>query len=151
MTLKYPDGGFAASNSSAYVLFRRGNKLAFIKRGNTGWMDGMYGLPAGRVDEGESFTQAAIREAYEESGAVVTAQNLKPVLTWQRHYADGDWVDVVFEASKWEGELYNAEPDVHTELAWLDLDNLPSNIIPEILFALEQIKAGKTYAEYGWN
>ncbi|HET8709228.1 MAG TPA: NUDIX domain-containing protein [Candidatus Saccharimonadales bacterium] len=151
MTLKYPAGGFATSNSSAYVLFRNGSLLAFVKRAKTGWMDNHYGLPSGRVDEGESFTQAAIREAKEEVGVMIQAEDLVPVLTWQRHYTDGDWVDVIFEALKWEGELINAEPHLHSEVTWLDSANLPDNVIPEIKFALDKIAAGKTYAEYGWN
>jgi hypothetical protein len=58
---------------------------------------------------------------------------------------------MVFEAERWQGELINAEPHVHSEVSWLDLDNLPENIIPEIRFALEQIKVGITYAEFGWK
>jgi hypothetical protein len=65
-------------------------------------------------------------------------------------HAEDDWVDVIFEATQWEGELYNAEPHMHSELVWLDTDNLPENVIPAVRFYLEQIKAGATYAEYGW-
>jgi ADP-ribose pyrophosphatase YjhB (NUDIX family) len=149
--LKYPTGGFATSNSSAYVLFRDGNKLAFLKRSGTDWMNGYYGLPAGRVDERESFTQAAIREAKEEVGVTLIPENLKPVLTWQRRSKDGDWVDVVFEATQWEGELTNAEPDVHSELVWLDMDNLPENVIPDLVQMFNHLATGDVLYEMGWN
>lgn len=117
-------------------------------------MNGFYGLPSGKVEINESFTECAIREAKEEVGAKIMASDLTPVLTMHRANR-GDhapyWVDLFFEVNKWEGELYNAEPDVHSELAWLDLNNLPDNIVPPVVSALEAIKAGKTYAEYGWE
>lgn len=33
---------------AAFVILRRGSKVAMVLRKNTGWMDGHYGLPAGR-------------------------------------------------------------------------------------------------------
>ena len=39
---------------------------------------------------------------------------------------------------------------MHSKLEWLDLDNLPDNIIPYLKYGLEQIKAGKNYIEWGW-
>jgi 8-oxo-dGTP pyrophosphatase MutT (NUDIX family) len=151
MTLRYPDGGFLTSNSSVYVLFEKDGKYAFIKRAHTGWMDGYYGLPAGRVDHGESFTQAAIREAKEEVGADLTEADIEPVMTWQRHHDDGDWVDVVFRARSWKGELYNAEPEIHSELAWLDPTNLGDDVIPGLRLLFTELAAGKTLVEFGWN
>jgi 8-oxo-dGTP pyrophosphatase MutT (NUDIX family) len=75
---------------AVYVLLRRGDEVFCILRAHTGWMDGKYGLPAGRVEKGESFMQAALREAHEEAGVVIQRQDLKPVITWQRHEQDSD-------------------------------------------------------------
>jgi 8-oxo-dGTP diphosphatase len=149
MTIRYPD--FATSNQAVTMVLRKGDKIAFLLRSNTDWMNGFYGLPGGRVDAGEQLATAAMREANEEIGVTIDKADLKLLLTWQRHYDDGDWVDVVFEVTKWEGEPYNAEPNVHSELTWLDPNDLPKNVLAENKFLLEQIAAGKTYAEYGWN
>ncbi len=138
---------------ASYILLRKGNKLAFVLRKNTGWMDGFYGLPAGKVEKEERYTLAAVREAEEESGVKIKEKDLKFVHVGHRR-ADDDthsWVDVVFEATKWEGEPHNAEPHVHESLDWLDLDNLPENIIPNVRHILNEIKAGKAYSEYGWE
>lgn len=141
----------AAANLAVYVILRRGNTAAFVLRSNTDWMNNHYGLPAGKVEVGESYTDAAIREAKEEVGVTIAKEDLVPVLAWQRHHDDSDWVDMFFEAKQWQGEVYNAEPHMHSEVAWLELDNLPDNVTPGIADVLPQIAAGKTYAEYGWS
>lgn len=143
----------ATPYAASFVLFRKGNKLAFVMRQNTQWMDGHYGLIAGKVDPGESFTQAAIREAKEEAGVDLAPSDLRHALTCYRRGVDDDtyWIDVIFEAVDWKGEPYNAEPEKHASLDWLDVDNLPDTVIPVGKFYLEQIKAGHHFAEYGWE
>ena len=133
---------------ASYIIFRKDGKVAFVLRSNTDWMNNYYGLPSGKVEKDETFTGAAIREAKEEVGVDVRAEDLKPLLTVHRHSDDSEWVDLYMEATKWSGELYNAEPHMHSELAWLDPDDLPENTIPSVAFSLAQIKAGKTYAEH---
>lgn len=135
---------------ASYVLLRKGNKLAFVLRKNTGWMDGKYGLPAGKVEKDERYTAAAVREAEEEAGVKIKEKDLKFVHISHRR-AETDWVDVIFEATKWEGEPYNAEPEVHEKLEWIDLDELPENVISAIRFFLNKIKEGQIYSEYGWE
>jgi 8-oxo-dGTP diphosphatase len=139
---------------AAYVLLRRAEKVAFVLRKNTDWMNGYYGFPAGKVNEAESFTAGGIREAEEEAGVVIAADNMRHIITVHRNDPDSDkhfWVDVYFEADSWQGDPHNAEPDEHSELAWLDLNDLPENVIPAQRFAIECIQAGKQYAEYGWT
>ncbi len=142
--------GTAMPYIASYVILKQAGKIAFVLRANTGWMNGHYGLPSGKVEKGEKFTDAAIREAREEIGVKVMQNDLRHVLSVHRH-DEIDWVDMYFEAFRWEGEPVNAEPDMHSELAWLDPDNLPDNIIPSVRQALEEIGAGKVYSEYGWE
>ena len=142
----------ARPHIASYIVFRKEGKVAFLLRSGTSWMNGYYGLPAGKVENDESFTAGAVREAKEEVGVNIKSQHLKPLLTIHRKaYGHAPlWVDVYFEAERWEGDLINAEPTVHSEITWLDPSNLPENVIPAVTFAIEQIQAGQTYAEYGW-
>lgn len=136
---------------ASYVIFRKNNKIAFVLRQSTSWMNGYYGLPSGKVEKGETFAAAAIREAQEEVGVKITRENLRHVATIHRHSDDSDWVDVYFKVDTWLGELYNAEPHLHSELAWLDPDNLPENIIPAVRVSLKAVKDGLKFTEIGWN
>ncbi len=36
------------------------------------------------------------------------------------------------------------------ELKWLDLSNLPENVVPSQRAALEHVVKGISYSEYGW-
>jgi 8-oxo-dGTP pyrophosphatase MutT (NUDIX family) len=136
---------------ACFVLLRRGDEAAFVLRQNTSYMSGFYGLPAGKVEGNESFTQGCIREAKEEAGVDVGTADLAHLITVHRHGDDIDWVDIYFEAKQWQGEPFNAEPEVHSELRWFPLNDLPENVVPPQRFALESHLQGKTYDEYGWD
>ncbi len=132
------------------VIFRRKGKIAFVKRQNTGWMDGRYGLPAGKVDTGEDYKTAAAREALEEAGVTVAKKDLVFAFVQHQHYPDMDWVTVYFEAVAWQGEPYNAEPEKASELIWLDADNLPAEVADPQRTALQCIANHEHYGTFGW-
>lgn len=132
------------------ILLNDKSEILLVKRATTGWMDGYYGLPSGKVENGEGFLAAAIREAKEEVGIVIAKQDLEFKVAMWRHEDDDqdiEWVDMFFEATAWEQEPYNAEPEVHSEIAWFPLADLPSNTIPAVRQALEAFKQGESYFE----
>ncbi len=134
-----------------FVLFRKDNKILLVLRQKTGWKDNHYTMPAGHVEDRESFRQAAVRESLEEVGLTIEPNDLKHRLTLHEIKPGEVRIGMTFEAAKWQGNPYNAEPHIHGEVAWFNLDDLPKNMVPQALFSLEQIKAGKTYAEFGWH
>src|SRR6187402_652146 len=140
---------------ACFVLIQRENNIAMVLRKNTGWMDGYYGLPAGKVEYGEPYAVGAIREAKEEAGVDIALSDIRFVHVAHRHGENDeeimDWVDVYFEADKWTGEPYNAEEDKSERLDWLDLNDLPENIVPPQRDALQRIAKGEFYSEYGWK
>ena len=82
------------------------------------------------------------------------AADLKHALTMHRYEPSShanDWVDLYFEATAWEGEPFNAEPHMHSELAWLDPNDLPDNTIESVKFAFAEMAQGKVYTEYGFT
>lgn len=52
----------------AGLLFFCGSRILLIRRGDASTFAGFWGIPGGKVEEGESFYEAAKREAVEEIG-----------------------------------------------------------------------------------
>lgn len=139
---------------ASYFVPIRDGKILLLKRANTGYMDGMYSFIAGHVESGESFTQCVIREAHEEAGITIAAEDLDVIHVMHRdskQEAVNLRVDVFFSARKWEGEIKNMEPDKCTDLSWFDLNDLPENIIPYIRKVIDRIQASIFYSEDGWR
>jgi len=64
---------------------------------------------------------------------------------------DSERIDAYLYADKWSGEIKNMEPNRCEELRWFPLDNLPQNIIPFIECAIDHIKNGLPYSEFGFQ
>ena len=63
-----PTVGVLIYKDDAVLMVRHGAKASHL----TGW----YGVPAGRLDAGESKSQAAVRELHEETGLVTHESDL---------------------------------------------------------------------------
>lgn len=135
--------------ASVYLLFIKDNQILLLRRKNTGYEDGNYGLVSGHLEENESLTHGAVREAKEESGVDINPKDLE-VRTVMHRKQNDERVDFFFEVKKWSGEIINTEPDKCDDLRWFQLDNLPSNIIPYIKQAIECYRQGILYSEFGW-
>ena len=136
---------------SICVVVRDGSKTLLILREHTGWKDGEYVVPSGHVEANETFKQAAVRETLEEVGLQVKPEDLKYLLTVHRQSPSSTRIDVYFETIKWSGTARNMEPKIHAEVKWFDIANLPDNVADYIKFGLDNIRAGNTYAEFGWG
>lgn len=132
------------------VLIRKNGKGLFILRANTGWKDNEYAVPSGHVEKDETFKQAAVRETFEEVGLTIRPEDLVYKTTVHRQSVDSTRIDVWFEALSWTGEPKNMEPDKHSKIEWIDLDELPDNIIDYMSFGLECINVDQGYGEIGW-
>src|ERR1051326_9139304 len=58
------------------VLVRDGHVLLAQRQG-TGYADGAWNLPSGKLESGETVSQAAIREGFEELGIKIAEADLR--------------------------------------------------------------------------
>lgn len=132
-----------------HVLVERGEQLLMLRRAGTGFFDGLYSLPGGHVESGESLQQAALRELAEETGLQADAAALGYLGVVHR-LSDTCRIDFFFQARRWRGELQLCEPDRCDDLAWFNAHALPDNTVPYVREALEA-GAGPWMLELGWS
>lgn len=139
---------------AVYILLEHGDEILLIQRANTGYMDSMYSLPAGHVEQGESLKAAAIRETLEEVGITVAPAQLKLVHVMNRPTSeshDETRLDFYFICDHWSGKPYNKEPEKCSDLRWCKRDKLPTNMIPEVHQAVALAGRGIIESEFGWG
>ncbi|GAA4632864.1 hypothetical protein GCM10023196_068100 [Actinoallomurus vinaceus] len=60
-----------------HVILERGDEILLLERQGTGYGDGMFHLPSGHLEQGESVTDGAAREAREEVGVRIDPSDLR--------------------------------------------------------------------------
>ena len=94
-----------------------------------------------------SVYAAAIREAAEEIGVIVTAEQLRPLCAMHRTHGNGrpvdERVDFFFECRSWSGEPQRLEPHKSADLRWWRLDDLPDNVVPHERGVLDTLLSGR--------
>lgn len=139
----------AVANVNVYLVLEKDNKLLLGLRDNTGYMDGLYGLVAGHVEENESATQALVREALEEAGLIIKPEKLYTIHIMHRKTTRNN-IDIFMGCQSYEGEPTNMEPHKCKELKYHAPDAVSNDIVPYIKLALENIRNNVFYSEMNW-
>jgi 8-oxo-dGTP pyrophosphatase MutT (NUDIX family) len=109
------------------LLFNQGKILSVSRKGDPS----KKGLVGGKVDEGETFLQAAVREAKEETGLDVFG--LIPVFS----RIDGEFFCVVY-IGQWKGEIHKTSEKETGVVEWVDWEQLKAGPFGSYNAALEQ-------------
>ena len=88
--------------------------------------EGTWTMPGGNIEYGESFEEAGIREAKEETNLDVSDLEIICVQTDKNKYAH--YVSVGMIAHCYDGIPQVMEPDEIVKWEWFDINNLPKNI-----------------------
>lgn len=129
------------------LLLQRGPKSKFAQ--------GMWDLPVGKAKPGEPITETAARELNEETGLIINPASLRLA-----HVIHGAWgveapngfLTVVFAADHWSGEPTNAEPGKHAQVAWVDVNGIPTEFVSTTASALTRyLNDGPQVSLDGWT
>ncbi len=101
---------------SAAVLLR-GDEFLLARRPEGKVYAGWWEFPGGKVEAGESFHDALVRELHEELGISITQAT--PWLTREFVYPHATVRIRFFRVSAWDGEIH---PHEHDAIAWLKAD-----------------------------
>jgi len=136
---------------AVFLVLRRGQEVLLLRRANTGYQDGKYGVIAGHLDGDELGTQGIIREAKEEAGIAIDPKDLRFVHVSHRLTRDQvgqERIDLFYQATKWQGTIKNMEPAKCDDLSWFVINKLPPNMLPHVKMVLQHIENGVNYSEY---
>lgn len=135
---------------SVQLILENEDKILLMKRKNTGYEDGKYSLPGGHVEPNEEIRKALVREAQEEIGIHINVQDVEFYKVMNRKVnTEQEYVDFIFKANRWTGNVTNEEKDKCEEIIWVNKEEIPKNtlnFIPKILKNEES-----TYLPYNWE
>lgn len=101
-------------------MIYNGGRVLVENRTNPDWPGITF--PGGHVEKGESFTDAVIREVYEETGLKISFPRLCGIKDWTED--DGSRYMVLFyKTDKFSGELVSSDEG---EVFWTKLSELKS-------------------------
>jgi ADP-ribose pyrophosphatase YjhB (NUDIX family) len=116
----------AKSIASVTVVVIEDGKVLLVRNGNSSdHPTGIYGLPAGKVDDGETWEEAAARECFEESGIrPIKLIKLPTFYEADIQRKDGSLKKFCcwsFYCPEYEGELRKTD---ETEPIWVELTEI---------------------------
>ena len=135
---------------SVQLILEKEDKILLMKRKNTGYEDGKYSLPGGHVEANEEIRKALIREAKEEIGIHIDLQDIELYRVLNRKVnKEQEYVDFVFKANHWTGNITNEEKENCEEIKWVDINEMPKNTLSFIPKMLK--KEDSIYLPFNWE
>ncbi len=124
------------------VMLKKENKILLGKRVSTG----LWTMPGGKLEVGESFEDCIRRETLEETNLTIREMKLmslnNDIFDHEVHY-----VTIGFYSEHFEGEARAMEPEKISEWHWFDLNNLPENLFLSSKKMIENYLQQKFYIE----
>lgn len=137
--------------ADVFLLLVRDGQVLLALRENTGYADGQWNLPSGKVEPDEDLAAAMTREAREEIGLALSGEQVR-LAAVVHHRAPGAEARLGFffeAAGRWTGEPVNAEPHKCGGLAWYPLESLPANTVGYTRAGVDLYRRGLPYGPHG--
>lgn len=135
--------GYPLIQSVGVVVFR-GSQVLLVSHGTLSHnFAGVRGLPAGKIDPGETAVESAVRELREETGLVATHTDLVPLpakyqatITQKDGTKIFDWY--VFLCRRYSGVLTGT---AETEPFWVEMEDLEGmELLPNVYEAIQSAR-----------
>lgn len=114
-----------------------------------------YTFPGGHVERGESIVDSVIRGVWEETGLRIDSSGLRlcGVVDWENTESPERYMVFLYRASRFSGELLQADETPEGRVFWMDLDELISSekTIPDVRTYLELFLKDKNEAYATWT
>jgi 8-oxo-dGTP diphosphatase len=132
-----------------------GDSILLALGEGTGYADGLWNLPSGKLEAGEDVVRAVIRESREEIGLCIGPEEVRMVVALHHRNPGGvARVGFFFEVASdpgRQGEPVNAEPGNCGGLAWFAVDRLPAETVPYTAAGVDLYRRGIGFGLHGWD
>jgi 8-oxo-dGTP pyrophosphatase MutT (NUDIX family) len=133
------------------LLVDDGHVLLTQRRDTNPLFDGLWHLPSGKLEAGESVVVAAAREAEEEVGVLVDPADLEHVHTIHVNGSGSESrLGIFFATPRWLGEPDNREPEKCSAVQWFPMNALPDRLIAYPAAGIRGYRDGVTFSLSGW-
>jgi 8-oxo-dGTP pyrophosphatase MutT (NUDIX family) len=130
-----------------HLLLLRDGQVLLGRRANTGYGDGAYEPPSGRLDERETIVEAAVKVAAEEARIVLDPACV--TLAHVMHDVSGSGRIAFFlTAESWDGPAAADAADGYSDLGWFPVDALPANMMDRARVAIRNFANGARFSTY---
>ena len=137
-----------------FLLLTSNDQVLLALRQGTGFADGLWNLPSGKAEPGETAVAAVIREAREEIGIRLAEHEINFAATVHCRNSDTDIrLGLFFQAAMKETPLdvpYNAEPHKCAKIAWYPMTMLPSTTMPYSALGVSLYQRKACFGTTGW-
>jgi 8-oxo-dGTP diphosphatase len=124
-------------------------------RAGTGYADGTWNLPSGKLEAEEDAVSGVVRESREEAGITLCPDDVRLVTTVHHRNAEGGGRVGLFFAAEHaadrHGEPFNAEPDKCADLCWFPLESLPERTYRYTRAGISAYLHGQPLCLDGWE
>ena len=139
-----------------FLFLVQNEQILLLRRHQTGIDDGHYVVPMGAIEGNETITQAIVREAAEEANIRLQPEHLQVCHLMHRFHPmpqglSFEQIDIYFRAHTYEGIIENLEPHKCDELKFYLLDHIPEKTVPFIKHAIDCMRKGQFFSEFGWT
>jgi 8-oxo-dGTP pyrophosphatase MutT (NUDIX family) len=136
----------------AQILLRANGAVLCVRRKpNTDLAPGQLTVVGGHLEAGEPLDRAARREAKEETGVHISADQQEFGGLVHDHEPGGtDRITAVFVTQSWTDAPHNAEPDKHEGLFWVPMEKPPPDCHPYTAAIFHMLTHGPSYRALNW-
>lgn len=115
-------------------------KILLLKRSQGKSYPECWGLPTGKIEDGESPLRAMIRELYEETGILLSAENLKELKTYPIRADEFEFTYTVYVYEPKRTPDVKINSKEHSRFGWFSIDDsLRLDLVPDLDFCLLDI------------